>query len=240
MTEPIEHAAHGSAVSFSMLTRKIGPLPAYAYVLIIVAGAYAIKLYRARTGSGPAASALPSDATSAPPGGSTAGSGSVPSDGPSGTVVGKTNAQWALTVSNGMIASGSNPVTVSSAVTKYLAGGLLTAQETAVITTAVGRYGYPPEGVLPIKTVPTPGPPVVQPGKRPPVPAPHQPPPRPPVKPPVPKPVAHTYTVHSGDSLWLIAVHFYGSGSAFTKIAAANHIGPPYLIHPGQVLTIPA
>ena len=239
MTEPVAHAAeHGSKVSLSLLTKKIGPLPAYAYVLIIVGAAYAYRIYKTRSGAvATSAGALPSDASSVI-GGTGAGgvsSGSVPADGPSGTVVGKTNAEWAATVSTGMVATGSNPVTVSSAVTKYLAGGLLTTQEAAIITSAVAKFGWPPEGVLPIKTVPPPGP--VTPGK-PPVKVVHQPPPL--LKPPAPKPASHTYTVHSGDTLWSIAAHFYGNGERYPKIATANHIGPPYTIHPGQVLTIPA
>lgn len=248
MTEPIERGTHAG---LSVLTKKIGPLPAYAYVLIIVAGAYALRAYRARTGNASAGldSSAASSAGSATPvdGTGASGAGSTPSDGPAGTVVGRTNAQWALTVSNGLIAEGQNPVAVSSAITKYLAGGLLTAQEAALVNEAVQKYGYPPEGVLPIKLVPTPGP----------IPRPTSPgPPKPPTKQPVqtPKPTptpvpkpkpkpgpapAHIYTVHAGDTLYSIAAHFYGNGSQYPRIAAANHIGAPYVIHPGQRLNIP-
>lgn len=51
-----------------------------------------------------------------------------------------------------------------------------------------------------------------------------------------------TYTVKSGDSLWNIAVKFYGSGSKYTKIYNANKsvIGSnPNKIKKGQVLVIP-
>lgn len=54
--------------------------------------------------------------------------------------------------------------------------------------------------------------------------------------------VPQTYTVVKGDCLWNIAKHFYGSGSKYTDIYAANRdvIGSnPNLIYPGQVLTIP-
>lgn len=49
------------------------------------------------------------------------------------------------------------------------------------------------------------------------------------------------YTVVKGDSLWKIAVQFYGSGSQYTKIYEANkgQIKNPNLIYPGQVFTIP-
>jgi nucleoid-associated protein YgaU len=50
-----------------------------------------------------------------------------------------------------------------------------------------------------------------------------------------------TYVVKSGDSLSKIAKHFYGDGSKWKKIHAANSdkIPNPDLIHPGLQLTIP-
>ena len=51
---------------------------------------------------------------------------------------------------------------------------------------------------------------------------------------------AKTYTVQPGDCLWTIAEQYYGSGSQYKKLAAANpEITNPNLIYPGQVLTIP-
>lgn len=49
-----------------------------------------------------------------------------------------------------------------------------------------------------------------------------------------------THTVQSGDTLWAIAKKYYGDGSQYPKIVSANGIGNPNLIHPGQVLMIPA
>ena len=49
-----------------------------------------------------------------------------------------------------------------------------------------------------------------------------------------------SYTVVSGDCLWNIAYRHYGSGAKFTRIADANGLKDPYLIHIGQVLVIPA
>ena len=49
-----------------------------------------------------------------------------------------------------------------------------------------------------------------------------------------------SYTVVSGDCLWNISYHFYGTGTKFTRIADANGLKDPYLIHIGQVLVIPA
>lgn len=51
-----------------------------------------------------------------------------------------------------------------------------------------------------------------------------------------------TYTVKAGDCLWNIAKKIYGDGSKYTIIAEANKdkIISPNLIHPNQVLIIPA
>lgn len=52
---------------------------------------------------------------------------------------------------------------------------------------------------------------------------------------------AKTYQVQAGDCLWSIAERYYGSGSQYKRLAAANPaIKNPNLIYPGQVLTIPA
>ncbi|UOF90759.1 LysM peptidoglycan-binding domain-containing protein [Fodinisporobacter ferrooxydans] len=48
-----------------------------------------------------------------------------------------------------------------------------------------------------------------------------------------------TYKVQSGDSLWTIAVNYYGDGTRDKDIALANGIQPPYTIYPGTILTIP-
>lgn len=58
-----------------------------------------------------------------------------------------------------------------------------------------------------------------------------------------PAPDSNTsYTVVSGDCLWIIAKKFYGDGSKYTVIYDANKdkIKSPNLIYPGQVLIIPA
>ena len=59
---------------------------------------------------------------------------------------------------------------------------------------------------------------------------------------PTPSPSGTTYTVVPGDTLWGIAVTFYGDGTRYPEIYNANisTIGnDPNLILPGQVLTIP-
>lgn len=52
-------------------------------------------------------------------------------------------------------------------------------------------------------------------------------------------PAARTHTVARGDTLSAIAKRFYGDANDYRKIAEANNIANPDLIHPGQVLTIP-
>lgn len=47
------------------------------------------------------------------------------------------------------------------------------------------------------------------------------------------------YTVAAGDCLWTICQQFYGDGSLCYKLATCNGIPNSYLIHPGDVLTIP-
>lgn len=49
-----------------------------------------------------------------------------------------------------------------------------------------------------------------------------------------------SYTVKKGDCLWNIAKKYYGSGAKYTTISKANSIPNSNLIHPGDVLTIPA
>jgi nucleoid-associated protein YgaU len=51
--------------------------------------------------------------------------------------------------------------------------------------------------------------------------------------------VTDTYTVQKGDSLWTIAVRSYGDGYQWTKIASANNITHPNVIHAGNVLSLP-
>lgn len=48
-----------------------------------------------------------------------------------------------------------------------------------------------------------------------------------------------TYTVVKGDNLWKIAIVQYGDGYAWAKIAKANNLINPNLIHPGNVLKLP-
>ena len=57
---------------------------------------------------------------------------------------------------------------------------------------------------------------------------------------PTATPAPQTYTVQRGDTLSAIAKRFYGHAGEYRRIAAANNIANPDLIHPGQQLVIPA
>lgn len=48
-----------------------------------------------------------------------------------------------------------------------------------------------------------------------------------------------SYTVLHGDTLWNIALKFYGSGFKWTDLAKANKLTNPDVIHSGNVLTLP-
>lgn len=49
----------------------------------------------------------------------------------------------------------------------------------------------------------------------------------------------NSYTVVKGDCLWKIALRAYGDGNQWPKIAEANHLTNPRLIHKGNVFIIP-
>lgn len=52
--------------------------------------------------------------------------------------------------------------------------------------------------------------------------------------------VQESYIVVRGDTLSAICRRFYGNASLYHKLARANGIANPHLIHPGQVLRLPA
>lgn len=49
----------------------------------------------------------------------------------------------------------------------------------------------------------------------------------------------NSYTVVRGDSLWNISIRAYGDGYGWVKIAQANKLTNPDLIHAGNILVLP-
>ncbi len=54
-----------------------------------------------------------------------------------------------------------------------------------------------------------------------------------------PPPPARTHTVRKGDTLWSLAMKFYGDGKRWREIAQANNIEDETKLPIGKVLTIP-
>jgi nucleoid-associated protein YgaU len=232
------------------LTKKIGPLPGFAWLLIVVGAAYGWYYWKGGHSVGasaPAPASLSTDTGAGTYTGATTDTtgstfnGSV-STTPAGAAPATTNAQWARNVADGLITSGANPTDVENALSAYLNGQTLTPTQNAIINTALRQYGQPPEGIIAVHSpAPVAAPkPVAAPGKPAPKPVP-KPAPKP-VPHPAPRPAAHTYVVRPGDSLSLIAGRYYGNVSEWPKIYNANRskIHNPNLIYPGQVLSIPA
>lgn len=87
---------------------------------------------------------------------------------------------------------------------------------------------------LPPATLATPGTSPANPGPPPPAPGTNLPAPAPPL-PAAPR----RYTVVKGDTLWAIAVRFYGDGNQWRRIATVNNVTDPRTLRVGAVLTIP-
>lgn len=197
-------------VAAGAFTKKIGPLPGWAWVVIIAGAVWAFYLWRKRgaastvtpaAGAGAAPSAVGfSSADPAP--GTNNYSGTV-STFPTGQPAMATNASWAKNVADFLIGTGNySPADVSNAIAGYLAGNTLTDQQTAIVNTAIKQYQTPPEGVLPVKK---------------------------------PDPITndytgHDYTVQQGDTLYSIIQKFYGNhdpvniGAQGRVIAAGNNL----------------
>jgi len=138
-------------------TKKIGPLPGFVWVLVIVGAAYAVYLWRKRgqasTGTGSAALATPvADSTgfssAGPAPGTNNYSGAVQTF-PVGQPAVSTNAMWAKSVTDFLVGTGHYSGTdVSNALAKYLGGTPLSDAEKAIVDTAVKQFQTPPEGIV--------------------------------------------------------------------------------------------
>ncbi|HIO61648.1 MAG TPA: LysM peptidoglycan-binding domain-containing protein [Deltaproteobacteria bacterium] len=51
--------------------------------------------------------------------------------------------------------------------------------------------------------------------------------------------IPSTHTLAKGESIWKLAVQYYGNGMMFTKIVEANSLDNPDVIAPGTVINLP-
>lgn len=181
------------------LGKMYGPLPLGAW-LAVVGGGLGLAIYTRRQNAATPTvdpnnpDAQPED-TGTTPGVGMGGSGqwvdlNPPANGSSDTGSAQTNDEWGFQTIAKMIASGYSPIKVNSGITKFLGQQTLDAQEEAIVSEALRRFGSPP--------TPVPGP--FGPG------AVGTPPNS--ARWPTPKAPFFTYTVQNGDTLANIASHY--------------------------------
>jgi hypothetical protein len=241
------------------MTKKLGPLPVYAYAVIIVGAAYGVYWWRNRVGV-----ARPVQVTDIGSGISSAGpmpgtnsynGATTPSA--HAPAASQSNAQWAKTVADSLIALGGNPTQVNNAIAAFLGGSQLDATQQSFVGNALRLFGNPPEGVIPTNTsldkkyvkyvkyandqtvygITATGQQIgitlaewIALGR---------PEPLelnvPSGMEPATAPTSAMYLVKSGDTLASIATAFYGSSDG-SKISSAN---PGVAIEPGSILKVP-
>lgn len=150
------------------LTRKVGPLPVWAYGAVVVVGAWLWFYFKGGTGGdgGTTPGAGYPDESVSDGGiiddsGDNSGLVGGGGNGPPGSAI-ASNQAWYQLASSFLVGFGYDGVTVGNALTKYLIGEKLSTTERALVSQAIARYGLPPEGVPPSDggQIPTtPGPP---------------------------------------------------------------------------------
>ena len=153
MSESVENPIAGAG---SALTRKMGPLPVWAWAAIVVAVVWGLYAYRTVTGRAKPVPAVPGAGT--PDNGYSASTGSVSGSvggvgvqsGINGTPAMQTNAQWARQAADQLIAMGDSPDAVNNALSAYVNGQTLDTGGDSIIREALTKFGNPPEGVLPV------------------------------------------------------------------------------------------
>lgn len=241
------------------LTKKLGPLPVYAYAVIIVGAAYGVYWWRNRVGRAtPVATTEVGTGMSSSgpmPGTNTFGGSVTPQA--HAPAANQSNAQWAKSVADALIALGGNPTQVNNAIAGFLSGSQLDETQGSFIGQALRMFGNPPEGVIPTnvslekkfvryvkyandQTVYG----ITATGQQIGITLPEwlalgSPKPSelnvPSGLQPAIAPTNAMYIVKAGDTLSSIATAFYGSGDG-SKITSAN---PGAVIQPGTVLKVP-
>ncbi len=244
MSFDIPEKSDGAGIG-SALTKKIGPLPGYAYVMAFV-GIYAVYYIWQKKTAAPASAVMPETMSMDPSSiGGAASAGIIQT--PNGTPPVTTNAQWARVAAMELVNSGDDPLSVDAALSDYLNGKALSPTEQQIVAKALQLIGQPPEGVIAPVITPTPMPTLPAPS----APTMPHPAPAPPATQPAPAPAPRTYVVQHGDTLWGIASRLYANPLKWTTIYNANkglidstaaqhgQPGGGHWIYPGESLIIP-
>lgn len=141
------------------LTSKIGPLPGYAWAGMLVGGAWIAHWYTKRnsvSNTGSVQAPLSTDPSTPLDTGYNPGSTLAASNiaTPQGSPANTTNAQFARSVTDGLIAGGADPTLTTNAISKWLSGSTLSSAEQSIVNQAITHYGSPPEGIVAIQTAP--------------------------------------------------------------------------------------
>lgn len=155
---PAEAHTHGSGAVKGFtgsLTHKLGPLPVYAWGLIgagIFVGYYVYKKRTSSSGDSATGSAADLLAGGSTDGGS--GTGELATTGGSSTGNGGSDspslAQWGANVSNWLAGQGATPQDADNAISAYINGQTLTADQETLVNKGLAQFGAPPSGLLPV------------------------------------------------------------------------------------------
>lgn len=135
------------------LTKKIGPLPAYAWGIAVVLGIGLAIWWRNRNAEitgGAASGPGPDDISVGTGAGSAADIPGVTNPPPPSQPQIDDNETWSRFAGNWLVSQGHDPVGVSNALRKYISGegGAPTPQERAWVNLALQKYGLPPGGAI--------------------------------------------------------------------------------------------
>jgi len=164
------------------LGRKVGPLPVGAWLAVVAlgVGVTAAIIRKRRAAAGLAPEPLPADAPTTdvgnpfPTGGFTVGglnpgTGSgVPTSSPGFSQEQpeqRTNSDWETAAVRWSIAKGFTPTAAAGALSKFIGGEKLTAQEKAIVDAAMIANGPPPQNVPPPSLIDDPTPDASVPGE---------------------------------------------------------------------------
>lgn len=124
--------------------KKLGPLPVWAWGLFI-GGAFVIWYWVSNKDLGSGTTPVDGDLTTeAPPSGDFSTVPVIPGAAPIEDE--NTNGEWLIQAMNAVSKSGVSFLAAQTALTKYLNGDTLTAQQEQIVNKAIGLVGPPPEG----------------------------------------------------------------------------------------------